>query len=158
AAHLARCEDCTCTAQQLEDGRTWLQSFSAPEFSDDSLSQLRQSIRREVESQKEAADRLAWLKIYWRPAILATAVVLIAAALVFPFWNRRPERLAKTGNPPPVEVEKNPVKEQDESLAKVNAQPRRRNHRVAHRVETPAESQPALTLASHVQPADSSMV
>ncbi len=159
AAHLAGCIDCARAAGELKDARIWLQSFAATEFGEETLLQLRQSIRRKVESQKKGIERWPWLKIYWRPAVLATAVVLIAGALVFSLWNRKPARMAKSYTPPPVvEVQQPPVKEPDDNLAGVNAHSRRRNLRLAHRVEVPAERQLAQTLPSETQPDNRPMV
>jgi hypothetical protein len=150
----------------LEEARIWLRSAEVPEFDDETLLQLRHAIRRKVDNQKQEIDHWAWLRICLRPAALATAAVLLAAALAFFLWSRKPSELARHEVPPPVvNVEKHPVVEHGGDVATANTQPHRRNQWVGRRVaKTPrieqrvVERQIVQALPAETHPVDSPMV
>jgi hypothetical protein len=164
-AHLAACIGCARTALELEDARIWLRSAEVPEFDDETLLQLRHAIRRKVDNERREIDRWAWLRMCLRPAVLATTAVLLAAALAFFWWSRRPGELAKHETPPQnVEVEKHSHGETGGNVANLNTQLRRRNHRLSRRTQLPQVELPSgdrqivEALPRDVNQADSPMV
>jgi len=159
-AHLAGCIGCARKALELEEARIWLQSAEVPEFDEETLLQLRHAIRRKVENQKQEIDRWAWLRICLRPAALATATVLLAGALAFFLWNRKPSELTRHEVPPPVvKVEKHPYGEPGGDVASTNTQVRRLTHRLSRRVaQAPRAELPAAERQIAETPVDSPMV
>src|SRR6516165_2733471 len=95
SAHLAGCRSCARAAGELKDARNWIQSAAMPEFDDETIFQLRQSIRRKIDTNNAEVDWWGWMTISWRPAVLAAGAVLLAGALILSLWNRKPAGLAK---------------------------------------------------------------
>jgi len=89
--HLESCENCSRLAAEFEESRDWLRGFSAPQFDEAMLDDMRESVLGEISRVENRSLWLQWIVPNWnlRFAFVTSLALLLFIAMFGLVINRR---------------------------------------------------------------------
>src|SRR5262249_33958076 len=89
--HLESCANCSRLAAEFEESREWLRGFSAPQFDEAMLDDMRESVLGEISRVENRSQWLQWVVLNWnlRFAFVTSLALLLFIALFGLVINRR---------------------------------------------------------------------
>jgi len=93
--HLESCANCRRLAAEFEESRDWFRRFSAPQFDDAVLNDMRDSVLRNIGRIENHERWLQWIVPGWNLRFAASMAVLLLTVLISTYiWRGRWPRIA----------------------------------------------------------------
>jgi hypothetical protein len=97
--HLKSCANCRRLAAEFEESRDWLRGFSAPQFDDVVLNDMRDSVLRDIGRIENRAQWLQWIVPAWDLRFTASvAVLLLILFAAYAYRGRKPQTIPDKEN------------------------------------------------------------